>query len=275
MRKLLLLITTLLSISQFTYGQNQVGVWNVKNGNIESNKSENDQLGLQYWETIHSILPNDLLNKYVLSLRLFSDGKSEDMGGMNQLDETVEFWQIDLDTADMNIFTRDSIQILDYTHTLIHEFGHLLTLNTSQIELTDDETEDPDRGYLTTEGYAIKGSYLNLFVEEFWKPKLLQEWDRINKKRNKKKLVDRLYDFYLDHAEEFVTDYAAESPEEDIAESWTFFVLSDKPLKSGGKYEKIKFFYQFPDLVKYRTHIRKNISFVPVKYVENFKTDSN
>lgn len=271
MKKALLLLSAFLFVLQLANAQQQVGVWKVKNGKIESNKSENNELGIQYWECIQTILPHDLLNKYVLSLRLFSDGKSEDMGGMNQLDETVAFWQIDLDTADMNIFTRDSIQILDYTHTLIHEFGHLLTLNSSQIELTDDETEDPDRGYLTTEGYAIKESYLNRFVEAFWKPNLLQEWDRINKKRNKKKQADRLYDFYLDHAEQFVTDYAAESPEEDIAESWTFFVLSDQPLKSGMKYQKVKFFYQFPELVKYRTHIRENISFVPLSYIENFK----
>ena len=259
----------LLNISQLANAQHEVGVWNIKNGEIETANFEKDVLGVQYWETVSSILPNNLLDEYVVSLRLFSDGRNEDLGGMNQLDETVEFWQIDLDTADMNIFTKDSLKVLDYTHTLIHEFGHLLTLNTSQIELTDEKKEDPDRGYLTIEGYAIKGSYLSLFVNQFWRSNFLQEWDRISSKRNKKKKVDLLYDFYLNNADEFLTDYAAESPEEDIAESWTFFVLSDKPSQNEIKHQKIKFFYQFPELVEYRKEIRANIAFIPNSYAEN------
>ncbi|NOU60161.1 hypothetical protein [Marinifilum caeruleilacunae] len=270
MKKILFLIAIWPCLLQMVNAQ-QVGVWKIENGRIESPNSKIDTLGFQYWEAVCSILPNDLLKKYVVSLRLFSDGRNEDLGGMNQMDETVDFWQVDLDTADMNIFSRDSIEILDYTHTLIHEFGHLLSLNSMQIELSDDEIQDPDRGYLTDEGYAIKGSYLNLFVEEFWEGKLLRQWDRICEKRNQEKLADRLYQFYLDHSDEFVTDYAAESPEEDIAESWTFFVLSDQPLKSDIKNQKISFFYQFPELLTYREEIRANIAFIPKSYVENFK----
>lgn len=46
-----------------------------------------------------------------------------------KMDETVDSWPFDLDTADVNIYSCDAIEILDYTHTLIHEYGHLLTLN--------------------------------------------------------------------------------------------------------------------------------------------------
>ena len=271
--KAIYLLFFILVLSSCTDAQDEIGVWKIKDGKIIENDLTNNKLGKEYWQTLYNILPADLIDKYVVSLRLFTDGTNKDMGGLNQMDETVEYWQIDLDTADMNIYSKDSIKILDYTHTLIHEFGHLLTLNPTQIELSEDMYQDYSKGYLTSEGYALKNSYLGMFVNNFWKSDLLYEWDKIVKKRSESKKIKLLYEFYLSYSDDFVTDYAAESPEEDIAESWTFFVLSDKPKKSTILSEKILFFYQFPKLVKYREHIRLNIQFVPISYIENFKTN--
>ena len=52
--------------------------------------------------------------------------------------------------------------------------------------------------YLTSEGEAVKDSYINLFVNQFWNGKLLAKWDKIQYKYfdNEVELVDRLYDFY-------------------------------------------------------------------------------
>ncbi len=70
-----------------------------------------------------------------------------------------------------------------------------------------------------------------------------------------------LYQFYLKNQGTFLTDYAAEAPEEDIAESWSFFILNDQPSSLNLiKNQKINFFYQFPELIEYRTLIRKNIN---------------
>lgn len=250
---------------------NEIGVWDVKNGKLMANANVNFPVANKYWKQINYLLPSDLISEYVVSLRLFTDGRDEDLGGMNQMNDAVEQWQIDLDTADMRLFSKDSIEILDYTHTLIHEFGHLLSLNSSQVQLTQDEIEDCSKGYLTTEGYAIKGSYLEQFVEKFWNVRLLHEWRTIDRINRESRRVNRLYKFYLKHSDDFLTDYAAESPEEDIAESWTFFVLSDKPLPKSVKHEKVLFFYQFPQLVQYRKHIRSRIEFIPESYVLNYK----
>lgn len=275
MFKTILVLAQLFLFIQFINAQNEIGVWEVRNGQLTIGDSDNKELGEKYWNTLYSILPTDLIDRYVISFRLFTDGKDEDMGGMNQIDETVDFWEIDLDTADMNIFSNDSVEILNYTHTLIHEFGHLLTLNPKQIKLTDDKFQDDDRGYLTSEGYALKDSYLGRFVYQFWNSNLLFEWDEIEKIKNESRKIDFLYDFYLSYKDEFVTDYAAESPEEDIAESWTFFVLSDKPELSTVKYQKILFFYQFPELVQYREKIRSNVEFIPISYIEQYINTSH
>lgn len=73
------------------------------------------------------------MNKHVVFFRLFTDGRDGLLGRLHQMGETVAVWQLELDTADANIFSQDLAEVMDYMHTLIHEFGHLLTLNTTQI----------------------------------------------------------------------------------------------------------------------------------------------
>lgn len=267
------IIIATLTTSIITIAQNEIGVWEIKEGTLITNDSLSySSMAQDYFNTINNTLPKDLIDKYVVSLRLFTDGKDGDLGGLNQMNESVDSWQFDLDTADVNIYSKDSIEILDYTHTLIHEYGHLLTLNPSQIELTDDIIQDDNKGYLTSEGYALKDSYLEIFVKQFWDDELLLEWDNIDNKKNENKRVKLLYEFYLSHRDNFVTDYAAESPEEDIAEAWTFFVLSDKPDTNTVKNQKVIFFYQFPELVAYRQKMRLNIKSIPISYLDSFRT---
>ena len=267
------IIIATLTTSIITIAQNEIGVWEIKEGTLITNDSLSySSMAQDYFNTINNTLPKDLIDKYVVSLRLFTDGKDGDLGGLNQMNESVDSWQFDLDTADVNIYSKDSIEILDYTHTLIHEYGHLLTLNPSQIELTDDMIQDDNKGYLTSEGYALKDSYLEIFVKQFWDDELLLEWDNIDNKKNENKRVKLLYEFYLSHRDNFVTDYAAESPEEDIAEAWTFFVLSDKPDTNTVKNQKVIFFYQFPELVEYRQKMRLNIKSIPISYLDSFRT---
>ncbi|MBT4927903.1 hypothetical protein OAC98_00325 [Cyclobacteriaceae bacterium] len=267
------IIIATLTTSIITIAQNEIGVWEIKEGTLITNDSLSySSMAQDYFNTINNTLPKDLIDKYVVSLRLFTDGKDGDLGGLNQMNESVDSWQFDLDTADVNIYSKDSIEILDYTHTLIHEYGHLLTLNPSQIELTDDMIQDDNKGYLTSEGYALKDSYLGIFVKQFWDDELLLEWDNIDNKKNENKRVKLLYEFYLSHRDNFVTDYAAESPEEDIAEAWTFFVLSDKPDTNTVKNQKVIFFYQFPELVEYRQKMRLNIKSIPISYLDSFRT---
>ena len=267
------IIIATLTTSIITIAQNEIGVWEIKEGTLITNDSLSySSMAQDYFNTINNTLPKDLIDKYVVSLRLFTDGKDGDLGGLNQMNESVYSWQFDLDTADVNIYSKDSIEILDYTHTLIHEYGHLLTLNPSQIELTDDMIQDDNKGYLTSEGYALKDSYLGIFVKQFWDDELLLEWDNIDNKKNENKRVKLLYEFYLSHRDNFVTDYAAESPEEDIAEAWTFFVLSDKPDTNTVKNQKVIFFYQFPELVEYRQKMRLNIKSIPISYLDSFRT---
>lgn len=56
----------------------------------------------------------------------------------------------------------------------------------------------------------------------------------------------------------FVSQYAATSPTEDMVESFVQFVTQDKPAGALTKFEKVRFFYQYPELTTLRTQLRKS-----------------
>ena len=66
-----------------------------------------------------------------------------------------------------------------------------------------------------------------------------------------------LYDFYQTHRDQFVGDYAVTHPAEDIAESFTYFVFSPKPSGNSIRERKIRFFYEYPELIRLRGEILK------------------
>lgn len=90
----------------------EVDTGTVRQGKLVYKNIPTDSVASNYWKKVCEILPNELLDQYISSLRLYTDGKQEDLGGMNQMDETNENWQIDLDTADINFHNLDSSFVL-------------------------------------------------------------------------------------------------------------------------------------------------------------------
>lgn len=264
-------LSIFISISLIVSSQNteklNSDTWDISNGIIQTDNNPKDVLANKYWNYLKNVLPSKMLTKYVFSLRLTSDGEHEDLAGMTPLNDENSKWEIDIDTLDFNFNNKNLRHVQNYTHTIIHEFGHLLTLNPEQVTITEDEYQKDEKGYLTSEGYADQDSYLGKYVNQFWNGRLLRKWDKIDKIRSQRRKSNSLYKFYLKNQNQFLTDYAAESPEEDIAESWTFFVLSDKPTKDSIKTEKVLFFYQFPELVDYRNEIRSKLNTIPINYI--------
>lgn len=248
--------------------------WKIKNGEIQLNENSNNVSGEFYWTFFNNLVSSKLVNEYLIGLKLQSDGLDGDLAGITPVNDLNTKWEIEIDTLDFKITNNDSLGTVELTHTLIHEFGHLLTLNPEQVIITNDKYQDDKHGYLTQEGYAKPISYLGLFIQEFWKDKILEEWDGIQSVKLPNRKDKLLYDFYLANKKDFVSDYAAESPEEDIAESWTFFILSEKPLNQIGKYSKVNFFYQFPELVSIRMEIRNQLTFNYKNYIEKYKNAS-
>lgn len=198
---------------------------------------EQQDLHYMLWKHIVDIIPNEYL-KYVKILEIGSDGVDNDLAYVVQLDNLSQ-WAMFLDTEDSldenNRFTDD------FNFTVIHEFGHVLTLNNTQII----QSGNTIGTYKTEEGMSKPNSYINKFYHVFW--------------YNQNTSDDLAKDRYEENPENFVDDYAATNVEEDMAESFAFFVTKDKPSGDTLADRKIKFFYQFDELVKLRQDIRENI----------------
>ena len=237
--------------------------YNLKNGKLILSKNVQDYadgevkevtkeqriLHKQLWERVQKIVPKEYMNM-IVAFDLSSDGFGGMAASVVNVDDEATQWIFNYDPADVigdnGKYDQDLID-----ETMVHEFGHILTLNHTQLMK---ERNEKSTTYTTDEGTMKKESYLNSFYQKFWKD-IVQDY-RLKDEEYESYDVDKLYDAESD---QFVTDYAATNPAEDIAESFAFFITKDKPSNNKGSNAKINFFYEYPELVKMRDEIRSNI----------------
>jgi hypothetical protein len=210
------------------------------------------------WNYFTSIIPpeqRDLITEYAI----ITDGKSNILAAVSQTYDDPSLWALEVDIE-------DSDDYYNLTFTLIHEFGHLLTLNPSQVPPSIDVFNNPDddviyqnaiascSNYFPGEGCSNPDSYINAFYQRFW-PDIYAEWQKIDSIENEDIYYRKLDEFYAKYEDQFVTDYAVTNTAEDIAESWSFFILSPEPDGNTIADEKVRFFYDYPELVDLRQKI--------------------
>lgn len=137
--------------------------------------------------------------------------------------------------------------------TLIHEFGHLLTLRAE--EVPPDSDEQGCTTYFTGEGCALTGSTFAGFVERFWPPAMIDRVHELEASGD----WEAAGDFYEEHGDRFVTDYATTNPAEDLAETFTSFVTGARPSGSTIADQKLEYLWSDPDMVTLRSRIRAGL----------------
>lgn len=214
------------------------------------------------WNYFASIVPA-AERELVAEFAIFTDGRGNHLAAVSPNLSDTEQWLLQVDILDA-----ESYHAL--TYTLIHEQGHLLTLNSEQVPLSRALLKFPNNKtiykqeatacpqYFTGDGCSKPDSYINQFFTRFW-PYLYAEWEQIDREEDENTRATLLTDFYKIYQDQFLSDYASTSPVEDIAESWTYFVLSPKPELNSIANEKILFFYEYPELIELRTQILQNI----------------
>ncbi len=217
----------------------------------------------QIWDYFAAIIPPDQ-RSFIKHYLVFTDGEENLLASVAQSETSANEWDLSVDVL-------DSSDPKDLTYTLVHEFGHLLTLNPDQVTPSKPIFNNPDSDsiynkekkacstYFPGEGCSHKDSYINQFFERFWNSKLYEEWLKIDATEDPDLLDTKLERFYKKYKDEFVTDYAPTSPAEDIAESWSYFVLKPKPGSHTIANQKVLFFYEFPELVRLREQIAHNL----------------
>ena len=93
-----------------------------------------------------------------------------------------------------------------------------------------------------TEFLAAQDAYLRAFYERFWNGQDVRSG------------LER----YKEKPQEFVDSYAATDIREDFAETFSLFVLGDRPEGDTAAEEKIRFFYDYSELTDRRDFIREN-----------------
>jgi hypothetical protein len=152
----------------------------------------------------------------------------------------------------INILSLEDAQYL--SGASVHEYGHYLTLN-----ITQRDKERNKSGYCKQKPLYFcqtPDSYLNLFYLEFWED-IYPEWADIDQDSTSYENTIRM--FYEKYKNRFINDYAATDPIEDVAESWTAFVLEPVPAGDTVAEQKARFFSKFPELVQLRYQIIKGI----------------
>jgi hypothetical protein len=219
---------------------------------------ENTEAHYNLWRYYAALIPVEqraYLNEFII----YTDGKDEGLAAVSQSLTDPTRWDLMVDIVDAE-------EPQELTFTLIHEFGHLLTLNADQVEpnwQVFNNPDDPDifyeeslscPNYFVYEGCTNPNSYMNLFFEQFW-AEIYSEWEEIDLEEDEDRYYERLDEFYYTYEDQFVTDYAATNPEEDIAEAFSYFILTAPPAGNTIAGQKVLFFYQFPELVQLRQQI--------------------
>ena len=226
----------------------------------------------EIWNNFVRLIPK----QYRADITYFSPGTDEVKGLYAFVDrdpDEYSKWVLAIDIKD--VYPTGQLDDKNLKYSLIHEFGHIPTLDSTQVYI-DEELYNPylsdyqyeklfeqkekecQPRYMTLDGCAKKYSYINLFFQEFWN-ETYAEVKSLEKIEDNDERYDKTEEFYYDHKNDFVTYYATSNPEEDIAESWTAFVLKDKPEPKTIADKKILFFYDYLEFVKLREFIRNRL----------------
>ncbi len=214
------------------------------------------------WEYFTAVIPLDE-REFIREYIVFTDGESNILAAVSQSERSPRTWALYVDV-------KDATDPKELTYTLVHEFGHLLTLNPNQVKPSEALFKDPYNDeiftqevnkcdtYFPGEGCSLPEAYIYSFVNQFWGD-IFDEWDQLNLIENEFEYYEALDEFYSKYEDQFVTDYAPTSPEEDIAESFTYFILHPKPNGESIAEQKILFFYEYPQLVQLRRQMALNL----------------
>jgi hypothetical protein len=197
-----------------------IAVYRVTDGQLESTATPEHR---RIWDLAVATLPAEAI-AHIHQLNLVTDGPARTLAMVHRSTTEHDAWILSIDPA-------ESHDVLE--HTLVHELAHIYTLD--EADLSSQRTNCTGR--LLEIGCAHAGSLLAEYADQFWNG--LPEPAP-----------------YSESA--FVTQYAAESAHEDLAETFMFWVYGDKPASSAIA-AKYHWFDTIDTFVTARNEIRANL----------------
>lgn len=190
------------------------------------------------WAYLCSILPPESRMK-LAELNLYSDGFSNVLAYTSPIKQDGvtdnSRFSLNIDYYDVYDETGAKRDWSKLTYTILHEYGHVLLEDETQIDLTVGENTHDPAGF-------IPGSFRKRFYEQFWAA-----------------LGDTGVGDYEQNPTNYVSRYGANYFHEDIADTFAVFVLGGKPKGDTIAEQKLLFFWNEPEMTALRTSIRQNI----------------
>ncbi len=216
------------------------------------NEVDDAEAHQKIWNKFTTLIPLSHRNHFAKYL-VFEDEVSGTLAYVEPLSDDLNTWVIGVNLTDL--FNEDGSYTNegDLNHTLIHEYAHVLSLNPTQIDPSLEEENCYPR-YFIQEGCSKTNAFINLFFKAFWTRDMLMTVESDEE--------DGPIELYDSRPSSFVTDYAATNPVEDMAESFTAFVLNPKPksCELDQKSEKVCSFYKHETLLNLRKRIRMSLT---------------
>jgi hypothetical protein len=208
---------------------------------------------LRVWDYFTAIFPAEQ-RKWITKYTIFTDGESNILAWVRENDQTDNSrWELGVDIL-------DSTNPVYLTTTLTHEMAHLLTLNSEQMIQKDNYVYSPYQNkavcpqFMSSEGCSTRQSYINQFYQKYWLL-IYDDWlETVYNvdSSNEEESINALRNFASKYPDDFAALYAATSIKEDMAVSFEYFVLKPKATGTGISAKKMRFFYDFPELVTLR-----------------------
>lgn len=192
------------------------------------------------WETWLRVVGPEFAGSTISRFQVGDAPESDTLAFVIRDARDVQRWELGANLAFSDVHS-------ELVATLVHEYAHILSLNTAQVRpfVKTCETLDLD------EGCAESDSYLVAFEREFWARYDGTGPDATNSDPD---VADA---FYAEHEEHFVSVYAATNVVEDFAESFMIYVLEPDVGEPGTPTAaKLAFFGAYPELVELRERIR-------------------
>lgn len=181
--------------------------------------NEDEEYYAWLWNRFVWIIPSD--HRQMISQFQVYD-HADTMAYVVQDEEDYESW----------IYAANQIQATYETErvmTDVHEFGHLLSLNSEQVDY--DRSENNCDTYMLDEGCANEDSYIYSFYQQFWENGSSEDEN------------------------DYMTEYAMSNIYEDFAESWAYFVMTPRSASHSTADAKVSFFYDYEELVMLKAQL--------------------
>ncbi len=195
-------------------------------------------------------------SRRVTRFEIASDGPGGIAAAVQRLDRSGDRWLLSVDPVDA-VERRD-----EYVHTLVHELAHIVTLGAGQVEVDAQPAatlvEQAARcdGPPVTEGCAAAGSVLAEFSELYWDLTLVGGPDGVATIGDRE---DATIERYLAAPDSYVSAYAASSPGEDLAETFTAMALDTRQPPGSVAAAKVEFVRADAELFALADRIRATL----------------